>query len=356
MVRHWCLLPMHYARALMRDLLQGLSHLHEHGLAHRDIKPENILVDWPGTGTYARLADWGWARDMKKGTGAPATSLTPGAVTLPYRAPEIELGMRSYGLAVDLWSVGILLYELLIGVQFAPQAHISNRAKDKLLFWISRLVGPISEESWPGVSKFQHWKAHAQVLAAAAKAQESLWETSRRAVCLSGRALADAFLQQQPSHRVEAKQALKYAFCSGGDPVLAALCTGGAPAAAALAPVATATATVSTGTQTMAATGSQTMAASGAANGSAQPSDGDAAASGAAPASLERGSGIAVSSTGAPAVETASGHAQHEGGNDVDKQVEPPPVPEAVSSPPLIRLRRKFTLGCSEHKRENRHL
>ena len=58
-VRHWGLLPMHYARALMRDSLQGLSHLHEHGLAHRDIKPDKILVDWPGTGTYARLAEVG---------------------------------------------------------------------------------------------------------------------------------------------------------------------------------------------------------------------------------------------------------------------------------------------------------
>ena len=160
LVRHWGLLPISYVALLMRDVLQAVSHLHSHSLAHRDIKPENILVDWPGSGTFAKLADWGWARDMVKLTGEPYTDLTPGAVTLPNRAPEIELGASTYGLSVDTWSVGIVLYEMLTGLRFAPQAHSSKRAKDRLMFCISPLTGPITEETWPGVTDFQHWKAH----------------------------------------------------------------------------------------------------------------------------------------------------------------------------------------------------
>ena len=146
---------------------------------------------------------------MVTSTGRPATNLTPGAITLPYRAPEIELGMRSYGLEVDLWSVGIVLYELLTGVRFAPLAHCSKRTKDQLMFLISGLKGPITEESWPGVTSFRHWKAHAAILTAAETAQGDPWAMTRRAVCPAGRALADALLQLQPSSRVAAKPALE---------------------------------------------------------------------------------------------------------------------------------------------------
>ena len=229
LARHWALLPAFYVRTLMRDLLQAVSHLHDHGLAHRDIKPDNILVDWPGSGIYAKLADWGWARDIVQPTGEPALKLTPGAVTVPYRAPEIELGAESYGLSVDMWSVGIVLHELLTGLRFAPQAHNSRKVKDKLMYWISRLAGPITEDLWPGVTAFQHWKANAEIVAAATAAgvpQGSLWDATRRPVCPAGRTLADAILQLRPTCRATAKQALEYDFFSGGASAPAAPCSG----------------------------------------------------------------------------------------------------------------------------------
>ena len=221
--RHLGLLPMSSVAALIYDLLRAVSHLHKHNVVHRDIKPQNILVDWPGSACRAKLADWGWARGLTPDT---AQALTPGAATMPYRAPEIELGMPFYGLPMDIWSVGIVLYEMVSGCRFAPAAHVSKRPKDQLLVLISRMVGPINESTWPGVSSFPHWRAHVATLDTAASASatgaSSPWEASRRVVLPSARALADALLRLQPSQRVKAQDAVAYKFCSGAAPARAA--------------------------------------------------------------------------------------------------------------------------------------
>lgn len=98
-------------RRYVRDIAMGLSHLHERGVMHRDIKPENILIGEDGK---LRLTDLGWA------VTAPQTgSTTPGVRytmcgTPEYLAPEMVAG-TGHTLSVDLWAMGILLYEMLYG-------------------------------------------------------------------------------------------------------------------------------------------------------------------------------------------------------------------------------------------------
>ena len=79
--------------------------LHENGYAHRDLKPENLLLDDKGN---LKLCDFGWCVDVT--TGERATFCG----TYEYMAPEIVKEIP-YDQSIDIWSLGVLLYELLHG-------------------------------------------------------------------------------------------------------------------------------------------------------------------------------------------------------------------------------------------------
>jgi serine/threonine protein kinase len=94
---------------LVTDVLEGLAHAHDRGIVHCDIKPENILLTVQPQGWTAQISDFGIARLSQaiegretENTGSPA-----------YMAPERFYG--NYSPTSDLYSVGILLHELLVG-------------------------------------------------------------------------------------------------------------------------------------------------------------------------------------------------------------------------------------------------
>jgi serine/threonine-protein kinase len=94
---------------LIVDILQGLDHAHSRGIIHCDIKPENILLNLQPSGWTARISDFGIAHLSQEmegqglgNTGSPA-----------YMAPERFYGQ--YPLNSDLYAVGIILFELLVG-------------------------------------------------------------------------------------------------------------------------------------------------------------------------------------------------------------------------------------------------
>ena len=74
---------------------------------HRDLKLSNLLIGEDNK--TIKLADFGLARTF----GLPLKTYTHEVVTLWYRAPEILLGAKVYGTAVDMWSLGCIFYELV---------------------------------------------------------------------------------------------------------------------------------------------------------------------------------------------------------------------------------------------------
>ena len=120
-------------RVYTRQLCRGLEYLHSLNIAHRDIKGENVLID--KSGGKVKLADFNSCRQR---LGGSIESMKTIAGTLWYMSPEMISG-KEYGLASDIWSVGITVIEMLTGVP--PLSGQFNSSPDAM-FHIASLQDP----------------------------------------------------------------------------------------------------------------------------------------------------------------------------------------------------------------------
>ncbi|XP_016919929.1 serine/threonine-protein kinase fused isoform X2 [Apis cerana] len=95
------------AQVIACDLVSALYYLHSNRVLHRDLKPQNVLLESNGV---AKLCDFGFARSMSTGTHV----LTSIKGTPLYMAPEL-IEERPYDYNADLWSLGCIVYELVVG-------------------------------------------------------------------------------------------------------------------------------------------------------------------------------------------------------------------------------------------------
>ncbi|KNH03808.1 cell division-like protein kinase 2 [Perkinsela sp. CCAP 1560/4] len=181
-------------KRLMFQMLEGLAYCHSNRVIHRDLKPANILLS---DKNQLKLADFGLARAFQ----IPTSTFTHEVVTLWYRAPEILLGEKHYCPAVDIWSVGCIIAELMRKkVLFRGDSEIGQ------LYEIFRVLGTPSEGEWIGVSALPDFK--------------NVFPRWRKAplheiipgIDLRGIDLLERMLVYEPLDRISAKQALAHSY------------------------------------------------------------------------------------------------------------------------------------------------
>jgi serine/threonine protein kinase len=106
-----------HVRSAVRQLLSALVYIHQRDLLHRDIKTSNAVYTFDGDALVVKVCDFGLTRQV-------AASMTPRMMTVDYRAPEISDKYNSrYTQAVDVWGVGMIACELIIGARFTRHRH-----------------------------------------------------------------------------------------------------------------------------------------------------------------------------------------------------------------------------------------
>ncbi|RYR64028.1 hypothetical protein Ahy_A03g010182 isoform D [Arachis hypogaea] len=128
-------------KCLMIQLLEGVKYLHDNWVLHRDLKTSNLLLNNRGE---LKICDFGLARQY----GSPLKPYTHLVVTLWYRAPELLLGSKQYSTAIDMWSLGCIMAELL-----SKEPLFNGKTEFDQLDKIFKILGTPNETIWPGFSK-----------------------------------------------------------------------------------------------------------------------------------------------------------------------------------------------------------
>lgn len=187
-------MPSLLIKSCAYQIITGLLYIHDSRVLHRDLKPQNVLISRSG---QVKLADFGLARVFHT-----KERYTQEVVTLWYRAPELLLGLDEYTAAVDMWSLGCVIGELIVRKPFFPgDSEIDE------LFLIFRALGTPDDTKWPSVSGlpnfqtvFPKWKP----CRASSKYYDSLDELAAD--------LLDKLICTPPDRRLKAEDALAHGF------------------------------------------------------------------------------------------------------------------------------------------------
>uniref|UniRef100_A0ABD2WTE7 Mitogen-activated protein kinase n=1 Tax=Trichogramma kaykai TaxID=54128 RepID=A0ABD2WTE7_9HYME len=116
---------------IMYQLFKAIKYIHSGNVIHRDLKPSNILLN---TQCHCKIADFGLARSVcqlneSDGEFGSDPTLTDYVATRWYRAPEILIASKRYTKGIDMWSLGCILGEMLLGKPLFPGSSTINQVE-----------------------------------------------------------------------------------------------------------------------------------------------------------------------------------------------------------------------------------
>mmetsp|Transcript_25446 Transcript_25446/g.19193 ORF Transcript_25446/g.19193 Transcript_25446/m.19193 type:complete len:199 (-) Transcript_25446:283-879(-) len=149
------------AAVLMRELLMAVSYMHKRGVVHRDLKPENILLEENKDFGQIKVIDFGTAAILKEGQKLEDRIGTP-----YYIAPEVL--DNQYDEKCDLWSCGVIAFQLLTGVKPFNATNDKDVLKQIIAGKIDFgeiLWGGVAEEAKDFVQKLLQYDPNARMTA-----------------------------------------------------------------------------------------------------------------------------------------------------------------------------------------------
>lgn len=188
-------------KTMLLQLVRGVAYLHGKWVVHRDLKPSNLLLTAKGV---LKVCDFGLARHYAD----PLEKYTPCVVTLWYRAPELLMADPLYSTAVDMWSVGCIFAELLLGRSlFQGKGELDQLAK------IVDVLGAPGEHNWNGYDKLpnaRRLKFRSQSFSKLRLVVKDGAGSAR--ISEQGLDLIEQMLRYDPKKRISAEAALKHPY------------------------------------------------------------------------------------------------------------------------------------------------